>query len=520
MAGRRDIQLTRDAQRSLRPLIPAEAPLEVPDHPARRELGAYYTPSVLAQLLVDWALAGQGRRLLDPSAGGGVFLDATLTAIADRRDDRRVEVYGIEIDNQVAQLLRDRFGAALKPDHIFGGDFFSYTARELGKFGAIVGNPPYIRHHELAESTRQLARRRAAEADVPLNDLADAWAYFVVHALSLLEPGGRLALVLPASVLHAGYARPVLEAVAALPGEAELTRVQTLLFDGVQERTVLLTADTDADDAPLAYREIEDIAGLQDVLSPRAGVRAPLPAREFIALREDRLLDLLPAATRKAWSDVLADAAVASLGSVARIRIGVVTGANAFFVRTPHEIDALTLGSDRAHDFSIISRSGWLTGLRWTREDVDAHNANPSRLLVLSRDHVPNDKLAAALSDAVELDIPRRSHCAKREPWWALTDFDVPELFLPYMGGHTPRLVVNEAGSLCTNAVHRLKIALPQVHPFSLALSSWTSLYRLSAELAGRQYAGGVLKFEIGEAARLRIIDIDLGPRMSRRPSR
>jgi len=44
-----------------------------------------------------------------------------------------------------------------------------------------------------------------------------------------------------------------------------------------------------------------------------------------------------------------------------------------------------------------------------------------------------------------------------------------------------------------------------QVSAAGLAVASWTSLYRLSAELVGRSYGAGVLKLELGEAAQLRL---------------
>jgi hypothetical protein len=74
------------------------------------------------------------------------------------------------------------------------------------------------------------------------------------------------------------------------------------------------------------------------------------------------------------------------------------------------------------------------------------------------------------------------------------------------MGSTPPQLIVNDAGATCTNAVHRLqKLDTTKASIRAIAAGSWTTLYTLSAELAGRSYGGGVLKLEPGGAARTQL---------------
>jgi adenine-specific DNA methylase len=73
------------------------------------------------------------------------------------------------------------------------------------------------------------------------------------------------------------------------------------------------------------------------------------------------------------------------------------------------------------------------------------------------------------------------------------------------MVGKQPRLILNETDTTCTNAIHGLTWKKPLENKIqaSLALSVFSSLGRLSAELVGRSYGGGVLKLEPREAARV-----------------
>jgi hypothetical protein len=188
------------------------------------------------------------------------------------------------------------------------------------------------------------------------------------------------------------------------------------------------------------------------------------------------------------------------LEQVASVRIGVVTGANRWFVRTA--FDAQALG---APHHAVIRRAAWLRTPVWRSVDRRAIADQPSELLVLPPDHEANDALAREIAAAEKNGLDRRHHCAARDVWWSLRDTRVPELFLPYMGASAPRLVLNAAGSTCTNAIHRVWQKRGSPSAAALVLGSWTSLWRLSAELQGRSYGGGVLKLEPGEAGGLHV---------------
>ena len=88
-------------------------------------------------------------------------------------------------------------------------DFFDLDPTEVAPVDVAIGNPPYIRYHRFAGSDREKALGRARLQGVELNQLASSWAHFTVHAAGFLKPTGRLALVLPAELLHADYGLPV-----------------------------------------------------------------------------------------------------------------------------------------------------------------------------------------------------------------------------------------------------------------------------------------------------------------------
>ncbi len=483
--------------------------IRINERERRKATGAFYTPPRMARLLARWALESDPSRILEPSFGDGVFLQAAYDALAEAGVPAPASrLTGVEIDAAAAQRACERI-PNLKADQLHCEDLLSLEPTLLGEpFEAILGNPPYIRHHRL--TAPQIARGRAGarRLGVELNGRSDAWAYFCAHLLRFLAPGGKMALVLPGAVLHAEYAKPLLDALANDQGETQLVGIGERLFPGVQERTVILLLDRSRRSRrTVIHRRVASINGLGAALR-RAPKRAPEKrATKKPVAPNPGLSGALTSRECRLWQEIEASAGIARLESVARIRIGVVTGANDFFIRTPDAIRALGDGVDSV---SIVSRSRWLTSPRWTVSEHAGLVGKPSRLALFA----PSPYLLSAsareeLARAVGLGLDDRSHCARRSPWYAITDTAAPDIFLPYMGSDAPRLVVNESGATCTNAVHRVMLHENTTVPVEvLAAASWTTLYRLSAELFGRSYGGGVLKLEPSGAAQLRVSTI------------
>lgn len=472
--------------------------------------GAFYTPRDLAQILTDWALANKPSRVLEPAFGQGVFLSAAYDALL-RMGEPRPErcLFGVEIDPAGRREVLEE-GLGIRSDHLLIGDLLGLEVDDLGgPFGAILGNPPYIRHHSLSPSQIARGRKSAARIGVDLNGRSDAWAYFCAHLISFLRPRGRLALVLPGSVLHADYAEPLLHSLARGQGETRLVRVKERLFSGVQERTVVLLVDRAASGGgELRFHQAADTKDLRDMLNeeaepPTQTRRAPGDKKSPLGSHRDspRLPWRLTKQEVRLWERLCESDGLVPLGQEVDIRIGVVTGANSFFVRTQAEIRELGRG---ASSVPIIGRGGVLKKPVWTTVNQSALESEPSRLLVIKPGQDWSPQLLRAIEQAEESGIHLRSHCARRDPWYLVADRRRPHAFLPYMAAEPPRLVLNESVATCTNSVHRVYGRHGStVDLRSIVAGSWTSLFRLSAELYGRSYGGGVLKLEPSGAKKL-----------------
>src|SRR5512138_1462514 len=75
--------------------------------PNVKRTGAFYTSEAVATFLADWAIRSPNDEVLDPSFGGGVFLEAAARVLK-KRGGRAAQVFGVEFDEAVRTDTADR----------------------------------------------------------------------------------------------------------------------------------------------------------------------------------------------------------------------------------------------------------------------------------------------------------------------------------------------------------------------------------------------------------------------------
>jgi len=183
---------------------------------AAKRRGDFPTPPSLVDTVVEHNLPPAGRggtvRVLDPACGDGRFLIATGRALADR--GAAVRLYGVDIDAGAAAAARVALDAAGFTCATIEHDDALRRSWDGATFDLVIGNPPFL--SQLASATT-----RGRASDHGGGPYADACAEFLALAVRLAEPdGGRIALVLPQSILASRDAGPVRAEVDRL---AELT---------------------------------------------------------------------------------------------------------------------------------------------------------------------------------------------------------------------------------------------------------------------------------------------------------
>ena len=178
----------------------------------RKRDGVWWTPLELALPTARRTLAplldGHGRalRICDPAVGGGSFLLAAKTVLQEG-ETQAASFHGVDLDEQATRLARNALLAAGERDvSMRVGD--GLTDLQPESFDCVLTNPPW---ETLQDSDN--AKARVAELRPHFHHQGKGKLYtyrlFVERAVQLLRPGGRLGLIVPASLWFDRDAEPL-----------------------------------------------------------------------------------------------------------------------------------------------------------------------------------------------------------------------------------------------------------------------------------------------------------------------
>lgn len=433
-----------------------------------RDLSAYYTPETIADVLAQWVVRTGGERILEPSVGAGSLISAARrhAYLIQPRSDVRFLV--CDIDPAAIEAIKPLLAERSEARAI---DFLQLDPASTGLFDAVLANPPFTRNHVIEPKRRALLRERFGTLGA-----AGLWVHFLIHAMQFLVEGGRLAAVIPASALFSDYGRYCLERISCHFAEIELRELvdRPAWSNGAYERGALLFADgfeLGASDPPIPER-----------WSASGTPAPPLPI------------------SGGAFDQLAAQAT--SLGDIAGLSIGAVTGNNRVFLLNEDDRQKQEISTNQL--IPIVSRARHVPGLTINDKNLlDLARAGEKTWLLAPTQL--GEKGSGIRRQLAKISPRRRASTVwfkKRTPWWQV-DYGPPcDAIFTYMNDRGPRLVLAFDDVRCTNTLHCVRF-LEHVNESlrrSACLSLISTFGQLAAERLGRVYGGGLLKFELKEA--------------------
>ncbi len=216
----------------------------------RHQLGQFYTPPAICELISKWAIRSPEDLILDPGVGSGGFLLWAYRVLLKYKTGRDVlpvskpvherilkQLYAIDINPFPAHLtavnlaMRD-IRAPSTEMNILVDDFFNaepdkfYVVKHMtpkgelkrtivlrANFDVIIGNPPYTRWTEIPERTRKRIldlhkdeiRKYKLTPQVERGIEPGIYVYWIMHATKFLKNGGRLGMIISNSWLQTDY---------------------------------------------------------------------------------------------------------------------------------------------------------------------------------------------------------------------------------------------------------------------------------------------------------------------------
>ncbi len=198
----------------------------------RHDLGQYYTPKEIVELIIKTSILNANDKVLDPGCGSGGFLVGAYERLKSLKKKENVilnhnnilqQLYGIDINRFPIHLsainlaLRD-LDDDIKSLNLEVQDFFNINPHQDRivvefatvsgvkkvidpeklnvpvKVDVIVGNPPYIRQEKIVN--KELCRKHLKRiGSDKISNKSDIYVYFFTHATEFLRENGRLGFI-------------------------------------------------------------------------------------------------------------------------------------------------------------------------------------------------------------------------------------------------------------------------------------------------------------------------------------
>ena len=466
--------------------------------------GGYYTDERLASFMLKWVLDGNTKRLLEPGCGDGNF----LSALSKLNHSNLEEVDAFEIEPEEASVARQRSASVETAEvNVYNRDYLKWSVINLQNrdtYDAVVGNPPFVRYQYLDDDLQNYAKKIFEYHNLSFTRHTNLWVPFVVAAMSQLRAGGKLAMVLPAELLHVRHSQSLRSYLAKTCSELLVIDPKDLWFEDTLQGAIILLAKKKVRQSEKSHGV--GIVSTRDKSFIGTNPESMFHEADFLngeTIEGKWMPALLETQEREALLKAKELSRVYQFDEIGEVAVGIVTGANKFFLVPDSVIEEYSLW-EWAHP--MFGRSKHVPGVVYDEEVHKSNSNSDSPTNFIWFEGVKNktdlsDKAREYIEKGEKEELHERYKCRIREPW-----FEVPSVYSTKMGmlkrcHHYPRVIYNKIEAYTTDTAYRIKSE--NFSPQSLSFSFVNSLTALSAELEGRHYGGGVLELVPSEIRRL-----------------
>ncbi|CCJ50230.1 Eco57I restriction-modification methylase domain-containing protein [Bordetella parapertussis] len=483
----RDIEAIRKAiSRGTDPL--GEAFSSIRSAAERRAAGAVYTPAPIVRSMMTW-LASQGTpaRIVDPGAGSGRFILAAGLAFPD------AQLVAVEMDPLAVLMLRANLSARGWADRatVLVKDYREVKLPRCAGMTAFIGNPPYVRHHDIAEDWKAWYASNFADFGIKASALAGLHLHFFLQTRLLAKAGDVGAFITSAEWMDVNYGSALRRLLLDELGGIALHVLEPTVeaFPGTATTAAITCFRVGETAEPVRVRAVDELERLNGLTK---GTDIPR--------------ERLHAAPR--WSIIVRPseptaAGNIELGELFRVHRGQVTGANDIWIAGEHakglpdrvKLPAVTKAKD------LIQAGAHLHSAEVLRRVIDL----PAELDDFTKEE--RRRISAFLSWA-KINGADQSYIAQhRKAWWSVGLKAPAPILCTYMARRPPQFTLNACDARHINIAHGLYPRQPLADGVMPRLVTW--LNKNINTGSGRTYAGGLTKFEPKEIERLRIPSLE-----------
>jgi adenine-specific DNA-methyltransferase len=480
----------------------------------RKALGQFFTPDIIASEMVRWVTLGyQASSLLDAGVGTGVFVKSFLQGRRQNNVYNPVSIDCVDIDPDMLQLARQTAVPAGNEEiRFFEKDFLDFAPGY--RYGSIISNPPYYRHHFIENKSQAIASvKNLTGYDLPVT--TNIYCLFMLRARALMSESARSAFIIPSEFLNADYGISVKKYLIDDPAFRGIISFSfdTLIFDNALTTACIVLFDTGRPNSNdvlfISLESASNLAGAFRMIDGRpadainkAAIRASLFTREQLD-------------PHRKWQNYLIAKVIdidglnmVPLAKYASCSRGIATGANDFF--TLSESRRRELGIPLEDLLPCVTKSADVPGHVFTEADYNRLSASDSRVYLLNPRLPLFDKIRVYLDEGIRRGVNSRYLPSHRDKWFLPERQTPAPIWVMVFSRRRTRFVWNKAGVSHLTTFHGVYPNLKGRAFFApLLVYLWSDACQRAMQEHQRQYGNGLKKYEPRDIEKILVPDFE-----------
>lgn len=473
------------------------------DQTSQKLRGGYYTPQNLADYVAKWVLNGKPSTILEPSCGDGVFFQA----LHNNNCSSSLAINGYElITSEVKKSKKLCKSLQFTNCSIKEGDFLAWASKQtLTKeklFDAVLGNPPFIRYQFLEKEFQEHTEEIFDHLRLKFTKHTNAWVPFILASISMLKEGGRLGMVIPSEIIHVMHAQSLRTYLGNECSKIVLIDPKEIWFTDTLQGAVILLAQKKKQKNRISKGVgIKYVSGFDFMKTSPETIFKNTVAINGETVKGKWTKALLKSSEIKLIKKIMSHKDVHKFSDIAQVDVGIVTGANKFFLTDKQTVEKYNL---KKFVKPMFGKSQHCQGVIYDRKqhNFNSQNGLPTNFIYLEDDF---DTLPASVQEYIKLgeteDLHKRYKCRIRKPWYKVPSVYSTKIGMLKRSHDTPRLIFNKMEAFTTDTAYR--ISSDSITPEKLTYCFLNPLTAIFAEIEGRYYGGGVLELVPSEIENL-----------------
>lgn len=471
----------------------------------RKQLGQFFTPFPIADVMTTWLLKNKPTSLLDPACGTGVFERNVF-----KHTDGHITVTAYDIDKKMIDIC-ERIAPAmgtLKME-LLQQDYLS--TEWSSKYDAILCNPPYLKHHHIKDKYKYISTFREKLSRVfGLN--TNIYSLFLIKSLSQLAEGGRMAFITPSEFLNANYGVEVKRHLINSKKWRYLIvfDFKMSVFNGATTTACITLFENTSSSDQFTFIKVKNEKGIEEAKTLIDKEVADDFVSPSIEVFSRSFEDLKPEIKWKQYFEKQHQSSLlVPFSKYAKVMRGIATGANDYFTFNEKDLEKFKI--DKKYLVSCLTKANHVPQNIFAKEDFEKLvSQNKKTYLLYVNGKGVDGRLRNYLDIGESKGIHKKYLTSHRNPWWLTEERKPAPILVIVFGRKGLRFVRNETEArnlTCFHSIYPTAQGKKFINVLMAFLITDIAQKILGAEK--REYGNGLEKFEPNDINKGLIIDFE-----------